>query len=142
MFFPSELLLHPFLISKFTLKLSRGESKSFKCITLNTICIGTVLPLVFSQRSDLSVYFTSSLINFCIFSTCFTKTDSVCSLFKAVRLAASEIVYSFISRFYILGGIYSCFFLPNSVRPEKCFMRITLSCTLQVQDGRIINDIS
>jgi len=48
MFFLSELLLKPFLISTSILKLGKGETKIFIFITLNILHIGVVLPLVYS----------------------------------------------------------------------------------------------
>lgn len=68
--------------------------------------------------SSSSIFLEIWLVSLCyilldkllIFSTCFTKTESVYSLSKAMRLVVSKTVYSFISRFYVLAGIYSCFF--------------------------------
>lgn len=53
----------------------------------------------------------SFLIHLHSFSTCLIKNRPVCSLSRTMRLAASEISHSCSSRFYVLGRIYSSFFV-------------------------------
>lgn len=100
--------------SNFHIHFETGQRRNKKFYLFYSECIiywCSSSSSLFLEIRLLPVYFKSSLIHFHIFSTCLTKNQPVWSLSRAMRLSASELLYSFISTFHVLGRIYSSFFV-------------------------------